>query len=333
MATNPVVTSNPTLSAEVLPSTTTVRPLTARPVSWGAIIAGLTTAMGLQVLFMMLGTGLGFAMYSPQTSDNPVGDLGTGALVIEGVSAVLSLWFGGWVAGRLTPIGARTTGWLHGFSVWCVSTVVAVILVAAGAGWAIGGLAKVVGGGLAAIGKPAAAAVSGATDLAKDQAQRSDSALSSFVDEAINSRATDQNAPQAGSIRAKREISMAVARLFEPSQQNNMAENRAALVRTMTETTGMTEADANRMVDEWTASYDRLKADLTAMKNDAAAKAKQGAEEASKALTVVSLCAFVAFLMGAFSAIWGGSLGSKQSREAELKVRAEDIAAQDRHYV
>ena len=40
-------------------------------VSWGAILAGTRAALALQVLFMMLGAGLGFAIYSPLTEENP----------------------------------------------------------------------------------------------------------------------------------------------------------------------------------------------------------------------------------------------------------------------
>jgi len=41
-------------------------------VSWGAIIAGAVTALTLQVLFMMLGAGLGLAIHSPLTDHRPV---------------------------------------------------------------------------------------------------------------------------------------------------------------------------------------------------------------------------------------------------------------------
>ena len=78
-------------------------------VSWAAIFAGLSAALALQVLFMLLGAGLGFAIYSPLTDSNPVTELGTGAMIIQGISAVLSLWLGGWVAGRFTPACARAS--------------------------------------------------------------------------------------------------------------------------------------------------------------------------------------------------------------------------------
>src|SRR6478752_5649199 len=113
--------------------------------SWAAIIGGLVGALALQVLFMMLGAGLGFALYHPITSDSPVEDLGKGGVIIQGVSAVFSLWFGGWVAGRFTPLASRAAGGLHGFLVWCTATVAGVLIVSLGAGWMVGDLAKVVG--------------------------------------------------------------------------------------------------------------------------------------------------------------------------------------------
>jgi hypothetical protein len=56
---------------------------------------------------MLLGAGLGLAIYSPVTDANPISDLGKGAVIIHGISAVLSLWFGGWVAGRFSDVGHR----------------------------------------------------------------------------------------------------------------------------------------------------------------------------------------------------------------------------------
>jgi hypothetical protein len=75
-------------------------------------------------------------------------------VIIEGISAVFSLWFGGWIAGRFTPEGARACGWLHGFCVWAAATVAGVMIVSTGAGWALGDLSKLVGGGLSLAGKP-----------------------------------------------------------------------------------------------------------------------------------------------------------------------------------
>ena len=122
------------------PSGALGRHLHCTPLSWAAILGGLIAALALQVIFMLLGAGLGFALYHPITSDSPVEDLGTGGVVIQGVSAVFSLWFGGWIAGRFTPLASRAAGGLHGFLVWCSATVAGVLIVSWGAGWVLGDL-------------------------------------------------------------------------------------------------------------------------------------------------------------------------------------------------
>ena len=289
-----------------------------RTVSWPAIFAGLVAALALQVLFMLLGAGLGFALYSPLTDVNPVADLGKGAVIIQGISAVMSLWFGGWVAGRFTPIGVRASGWLHGFSVWCAATVAGVLFVSVGAGWALGDLSKLVGGGLSLAGRPAAAVAGGATDLAKDALKQSGDTMTSFTDEALGRRAPD--AARDDTMRAKREVGMAVARLFNPLQEANQSVNRTAAVKALVQYTGRNEAEAELMIKEWTVTYDQLKADLLAAKQAAATKAREVADQASKALAVFSLCAFAGFLLGAIAASYGGSHGAKCADRCEVST-------------
>jgi len=267
---------------------------------------------------MMLGAGLGFAIYSPLTAENPVVTLSVGALLIQGISAVVSLWFGGWVAGRFSPVGARASGWLHGFSVWAAATVGGVLLVTLGAGWMLGDLSKIIGGGLSAAGQPAAAVAGGAVTLAADAVKQSGETLTSFVDEAVSSRPA--NGAASKGVRAKREVGFAVARLFNPAQQGNTAANRTAAVAALVDHAGMSQADADRVVTEWTATYERLQADLVALKEAAAQKARAAADTAADALAIFSLCAFVGFLLGALAATWGGHHGAKCATWGEEKI-------------
>lgn len=296
----------------------------SRRVSWGAIAAGTSAALALQVLLMMLGAGLGFAIYDPLTDSNPIAELGAGAAIVQGISAVLSLWLGGWVAGRLTPPRIRATGWLHGFSVWCAATVAGVLFVSAGAGWILGDLSKLVGGGLSLAGKPAAAVAGGAADMAKDALKQSGDTLGSFVEEAVAGRSSGSASNT--SIRAKREVGLAIARLFNPAQQASLRDNRAAAVKALVDHAGMNEATAERTVTEWTASYDRLKADLLVVKNAAEAKAREVADKAAKALAMLSLGYFVGFLLGAIAAGYGGSHGAQCALRCEERTDREDPA-------
>jgi len=298
----------PTSYNPVSPGGTLWRHLHSTPLSWAAIFGGLIGAMALQVLFMMLGAGLGFALYHPITSDAPVENLGTGAIIIQGISAVFSLWFGGWIAGRFTPRASRASGGLHGFLVWCAATVAGVLLVTFGAGWLFGDLAKVVGGGLSAAGKPAAAAVSAGADLAKESAKQSSDLFGSFTDQVLANQPAATNKAQA--VTAKREVGLAVARLFNPLQKEKMAENKTALTRVLVEQAGLTQEDADRMVREWTDSYNRVSADLAQAKQAAEEKARIAADKAADVLAVFSLGAFVAFVLGAIFSACGGRHGA-----------------------
>ena len=314
---------SPVVDVPISDRTIPYPPRNRSSVSWGAIFAGLTAALALQVLLMMLGAGLGFAIYSPLTDENPVADLGTGAMVVQGLSAVVALWFGGWVAGRLTPVFARNTGYLHGFSVWCAATVSGVLIVALGAGWVLGDLSKIVGGGLSLAGKPAAALAGGAGDLAKEALQKSGDTLASFSDEALGARPNSPNAPtSAATIRGKRELGFALARYFTPvsESETDRSATRGALQKAIVDASGLNENEADRMIADWTASYERLRADLSAAKEAAAAKARAVADEAADKLSVLSLCTFAAFLIGAISAGLGGRHGARCATMADEKL-------------
>jgi hypothetical protein len=290
-----------------------------RHLSWAAIFAGLVAAMALEILFIMLGAAMGFAAFTPLTDPDPTSNFAGGAIAVEGISAVFSLWLGGWVAGRLSPIGVRTTGKLHGFLVWCAATVVGVAVVSSGAGWAFSGISKVVGGGLSMAGKPAAALASSATDAAKEAAQNSKSMISSFVDEGTSSPAP--GATPASGIRTKRDVGFALTRLFDPSQKANEVSNKDAAVKVLVDEGGMSQADAQKEVDDWTNSYSQLQAEITNAKDQAEAKAREKADEASKTLAIFAACSFVAFLIGAAAAAWGGSQGVIAARRLELAAK------------
>ncbi len=284
-------------------------------VSWGAILIGMTAALALQVLFLMLVGGLGLAIYSPGTSDDPVANLNIGALIIHSICAIISLSLGGWVAGRFTPVRARSTGWLHGLSVWFTATVVGVILVSLGVSALLGGISKVVGGGLSTVGDSAGAVAGGTADLASYAVGQTGDTISSFVDEAVSALPDDMT--EGETIRATREVGLSLARLFNPVQDGNTPANREAAVTALVEHTGMSQADANRMVTEWVATYEGLQDDLAAFKDSAAEKTREAAENAADGLATASLWSFFAFLLGALAATAGGWFGAKCATRCE----------------
>jgi len=94
--------------------------------------------------------------------------------------------------------------------------------------------------------------------MAKDALKQSGDTFASFTDEALGNRPV--GGPTNAGVRAKREVGMAISRLFNPLQELNMATNRAELIKVLVDQVGMSEADATQVVADWTASYNRLEA-------------------------------------------------------------------------
>lgn len=287
-----------------------------RTLSWRAVLAGTVAGLAIHLLLTLLGLGLGIGVMDPITDENPVAKLGAGAAIAWCVSALIALWSGGWVAGRFAPVAFKRSGCLHGFLVWSVATVAVFCFATSTAGMMIGGAAKIVGQGFQLVAKPVAAAASGAGDVGKDAIKQNSDTIGSFLDEAIQSRGENTNPGAA--VRAKREIGYAVSRLFAPGGDVNDQEKRAAVTRAMTEA-GVSEADANRMLTEWTASYERMKADFKVAKDKAEQKAREAGEAASKAVSRAAVWTFLAFLLGAIMASAGGMCGTACNR-----IRADD---------
>ena len=282
---------------------------------WSAITGGTLAAMGIHLLLTALGVGAGLATFTPMTDSNPAANLGVGAAMVWTVCALVSLWFGGLVAGRFSH--SLHSGFVHGVLVWSLSMITMLLLLSMGTGMVLGGALKVLGAGLGIGGK---AVASGVGEFAKEGARRAGDQVGSFIEEAVQS--TEANPPKAVT-RAKREIGYAVGKMFAPGSDTASTDNRRAAIGALVSYSGMSEADATKTVDEWTVSYNKLKADLEVMKAEAAQKARATADVAAGHVSSAALWSFVALLAGLLVTALGGSFGAGWAlHHAGLKVKS-----------
>ena len=99
-------------------------------ISWGGIIGGVLSAVGLLLLLAALGVAVGITAVDPQATQART--LGTGAGIWTGISMLLALFVGGMVATRLGATFDRTTSFFAGFLVWVVSLLLVAYLAASG---------------------------------------------------------------------------------------------------------------------------------------------------------------------------------------------------------
>lgn len=273
-----------------------------RSPAWGGIIAGAVAGLATHILIMMALTAAGLGAANPATDDNPVATFSLGTAIAWTLSALISLYVGGWVAGRCAARVHSVSGGVHGFLVWCVATILGVLIVMSGAGALIGGAARIVGQGVSAMGKPLA----GAADLAKDAAASNTASIQTMIDEVTENPAVKNNAAKAAA--AKREVGQAVRQLFRSGGDLKDPQARKEVVEAMTRA-GMTEQDANQTVDSWTRSMEQMRQQFDQAKTAAADKARDVAEQASKGIAKAALWGFIGFVLGALSATFGGRRG------------------------
>jgi hypothetical protein len=108
-------------------------------ISWSSIVAGTLVAFGLFVLFGAIGAAAGLEADDPKFGEQ----IGS---IITGLFAVLSFAVGGFVAAWTADVDEPDTAIMHGFLLWALFVFLAAVVVALGAGTALGSLA----GGLGA---------------------------------------------------------------------------------------------------------------------------------------------------------------------------------------
>lgn len=116
-------------------------------ISWGSVFAGVVTVLAISLLFSVLVTSIGFFQFDP-LSEKPTSGIGTTVGIISGLSLLISLAAGGFVAGKL----AGADGMIHGFMVWGTTLIVTLMLLISLASGAVKLSANVLGSVSSAVG-------------------------------------------------------------------------------------------------------------------------------------------------------------------------------------
>ncbi len=131
-------------------------------IAWSAVFAGVLVAIVSQLLLTLLGLGIGLSTVDPVTGQNPTAGLGIGSAIWYAISSLLSLFAGGWVAGRLAGSPQRFDGIIHGVLTWSLVTLITIYFLTTTIGSLIGGAGRLVGGVVRTAGSAAGSVTSAA---------------------------------------------------------------------------------------------------------------------------------------------------------------------------
>lgn len=298
-------------------------------ISWGAIIAGVVMALVTQLAFSLLGLGIGASAVNPY-SDNPVGGLGIGAAIWTLLSVLISLYTGGYVAGRLAGMPRVQDSMLHGLVTFGLTSLLGFYLLTSGIGKVIGGAGSLVSSVVSSASSAAANAAPGLVDAAKDRLQENGFNVSDIQGQldtllrqtgkaelqpenlqARAGNAADQaqgaatNAAQNPNA-ASTDVKGLVNRLFGQNQDVVNAADRDALVNVIMSRTGKSRPEAEAIVNNYQKSYEQAKAKAQQVAAETKEKAKAAADAARKGAAKGGLAASLALLLGALAAAFGG---------------------------
>jgi hypothetical protein len=274
----------------------------SQPVNWGAIIAGGVVASVATLVLMLVGSGLGFTMVSPWTSQSASA---TTLVVSTAIWIVIVQWasscLGGYIAGRLRrrwssvpsdEVVFRDSA--HGLLAWSVATLLVVMVLSSVAlgvfGTSVQAASNVAGG-------TAKAGIEGASGMPSTE-YFVDSLFRSTDSARISAPGTEGDAAAVG--QATRILATSVvAGEISPADKSYLATLVGAR-------TGLSEADAQKRIDDVWTTVQSTKA-----------KAQEAAEKARKGAATTTLLAALSLIIGAFIAAVSAILGGKLRDEDE----------------
>ena len=267
-----------------------LRTILINKVSWGAVLAGVVTALVVQLLLNMLGVGIGIATFDPGTGDNPSArTFSIVAAIWWTLSGIVAAYVGGYMAGRLSGQPKEsTTGW-HGLTAWAMTTLVVFYLLTTTVGSLLGGVFNTLSG---AVNRTVAAA---AQTAAPAIAQAGDpfAAIEQSVREA--SGGNDPAVLRDAAISAVR------AALTGDQAQAQQARERAAQALSRAQ---------NISIDEARARIVQYEQQYRQAAEQARQQATRAADRAARVVSRAALFGFIALALGALAGWFGGRSGA-----------------------
>lgn len=324
---------NDVINPAIYPDThTTTAPILKR-ISWSAIFAGVALALVVALILNVLGTAIGSASIDPLKESNPFDGLGKSTGIWVVASGIISLFIGGWVAGRL----AHREGALHGLLVWATSSLISLYLISSAVTGIVGSSLSLAGNGLSAAGSGIAQIaprvgnsiqsqlqqqgidfnmndIQGQLETAMRQTGKPELNPDNVKQEAKatgeDAKTTAQNSSQ-NPQSADQQVSGLLDKIKAKGDKAWDAADRQAIVNLIKARTGKSDEEANKMVDQTQQAYQQAYAKYQELKAQAEQKAREAADVAAKRISQASWLLLITLVVSGFVAAGAGMLGRR----------------------
>jgi hypothetical protein len=277
------------MAATIAESTSpAIAPAALRRISWGAVFAGAIVAIAIELMLGVLGVGVGASTINVHSDTSPISGLGLGAAIWFVISALISIYIGGWVAGKLAGVPSRTDGALHGFITWALATLALFYLLTTALGAVLGGTASFLNG--------AAGVVSKTTSSAGPTVMNAVSDMTGTTPQDL------QN--QAGALANDPQFKNFVSSVLHNGQVSPA--DRQNLVNLVAQRQNISQAQADAEVTHW---QQELQQDSQELKT----KATSAADTAASGAAQAGIWTFVMLILALIVGCGGGAMGAPEN--------------------
>ena len=268
-------------------------------VSWAAIFGGTLIMIVTMMLLSLLGVGIGIGSINPMEEAHPFQGIGTGALIWWVISNIMAVFAGAFTAAKLTKVGYKFSGVMHGLLTWSLYTLISFWLMTSAIGGILSGVGSVVSKSLSAVGM-------GVSKVASLEDQVDTDRINRLIQ---NTLAKDQKMGS-DSTKTKEfniDLMAVVQEVVIKDGKINKNIDRAEVVKSVAKNSTLSRQDAERAADVVMEEYAKLEQKMQELEE----KAKETGQKVAEAVSKAAIWGFVALLIGAITAAVGGHLGKR----------------------
>ena len=266
--------------------------------SWQGIFAGIVTAVAVQIVLGLIGIAVGLGMVNAVNPDGgpSANAVGLGAALWTAFSLLAALYYGGFIAARVSRHAVLTDGVVQGIVVWASTMLLTASLLFSAFGALLGGVSM----------GPLTASLSTQGPASDDSYQAKVRDLITSAPNGASPTTPEQEEAQ-GDVIAQSELLLA---------GGDDAADANGRITTDLQTLGMPADQAKAKV-----------ADLDKRVDYAKQKARQAADKAAHAAAKTAGISALVLILGMVAAAFGGRLGTAHAAASLIRYRTTDIEA------
>lgn len=288
--------------------------------SWAAVIAGTVTAIAIQIALTELCVGLGLALYEPLDPTAAGGAIAAGTAIAWLVSALISVFAGAWVTGRMKLHSTHMEAAIHGTLVWAVVGILTLLLTTISLGMLAGGAMALVGKGISTTATAVGSAVPALAQTAAPSWDEVKKQLDGAADKVASSAgAPDSKAPAESRFADRSRMMQLLGQVFTRDAATLSDADMKEVTGLVAGQLGISTDAAQATLKQWQRSWQESVKRYETMKDDAKQMAREAASVTARRTAQASIIAFIVMIAALGAAIGGAVCGSacmlKRARE------------------